>query len=325
MPSRIRALAREAIPSPILNLLFKKALNNAWDISTRRNYVSHFKSYVSFVRIQNLDIEPNEHTLALYIVYMSQFIKPSSVETYLTGICHNLVLIFPEVIRWRNSALVRQTLRGCKRLWGSPTTRKRALTLGELVSIASRYQSRCHFDDFLFLSILLSGFFALLRLGEMVYSNEPGLDCPRKMVQRSSLTLTATSLRFLLPYHKADRFYEGNSILIHSNPTSANPVKAMTEYVRLRDKHFPLHPDLWVRSDGSRPRRNWFITRLRQFTPPDVAGHSLRAGGATALAQHGVHLDLIQALGRWSSESFRTYIRLHPTLVHTAMRHQSLL
>ncbi|KAF7785159.1 hypothetical protein Agabi119p4_1324 [Agaricus bisporus var. burnettii] len=154
----------------------------------------------------------------------------------------------------------------------------------------------------------------------MTYSNERPLDCPRKMVQRTSLTLTTTSVHFLLPYHKADHFYKGNSVLIHSNPTPANPVKAMREYIRLCNHYFPHHTDLWIRSNGSRPRRKWFLDRLRVFTPSNVAGHSLRAGGATALAEHGVRLDIIQAIGRWSSDAFRIYIRLHPTLLHASVK-----
>ncbi len=41
----------------------------------------------------------------------------------------------------------------------------------------------------------------------------------------------------------------------------------------------------------------------------------MRAGGATALAEAGVSLALIQAIGRWSSDAFKIYIRHHPVLL----------
>jgi hypothetical protein len=44
-------------------------------------------------------------------------------------------------------------------------------------------------------------------------------------------------------------------------------------------------------------------------------GHSLRSGGATALALMGVCDDLIQAIGRWASDTFRIYIWKHPVLL----------
>jgi hypothetical protein len=54
---------------------------------------------------------------------------------------------------------------------------------------------------------------------------------------------------------------------------------------------------------------------LHSFFSHDVAGHSLRAGGATWLAMSGVSVDLIQAIGRWTSSSFKIYIKTHPVLL----------
>ncbi|KAJ8581131.1 hypothetical protein M405DRAFT_752267 [Rhizopogon salebrosus TDB-379] len=45
-------------------------------------------------------------------------------------------------------------------------------------------------------------------------------------------------------------------------------------------------------------------------------------GGATALAASGVAPDLIRAAGRWSSDEFNKYIRVHPYILH-AMIHDS--
>ncbi|XP_006458760.1 hypothetical protein AGABI2DRAFT_53101, partial [Agaricus bisporus var. bisporus H97] len=213
------------------------------DLSTRRVYTSHLKSYMHFISSHKLGPEPNETTLSLFIVYMSEFIKPSSVESYLTGIVHYLAPVYPHIHDWRSAPVVQQTLRGCKKLHNIPIKRKRALTIHELNRMSTLYYYSKQHDDTLFVAILLVGFYALLRLGELVYPDDPTLDCPRKMSQRNTLSITAASVRFQLPYHKADKFYEGNTVL------------------------------------------------------------------------NGISLDIIQALGRWSSEAFRTYIRLHPALL----------
>jgi hypothetical protein len=55
------------------------------------------------------------------------------------------------------------------------------------------------------------------------------------------------------------------------------------------------------------------------FFKNDVAGQSLRAGGATMLAEKGVAPFLIQAAGRWSSEAFRIYVRKNPFLLHSLL------
>ena len=59
----------------------------------------------------------------------------------------------------------------------------------------------------------------------------------------------------------------------------------------------------------------WFLTRLHHFVPRgEYGGHSLQSGDATALALDGVRPELIQATGRWSSDTFQLYIRQHPVL-----------
>jgi hypothetical protein len=58
------------------------------------------------------------------------------------------------------------------------------------------------------------------------------------------------------------------------------------------------------------------MSRLRKFFPNEIAGQSLRSGGATSLAEAGADLATIQAAGRWSSKAFRIYIRKNPFLLH---------
>jgi hypothetical protein len=72
---------------------------------------------------------------------------------------------------------------------------------------------------------------------------------------------------------------------------------------------------LWLTEAGSVPTHTFFIERLRLFFSPEIASQSMRAGGATALAEHGVSPAVIQASGCWASEAFLIYIRKNPTLI----------
>ncbi|KAF9558438.1 hypothetical protein CPC08DRAFT_638990, partial [Agrocybe pediades] len=65
--------------------------------------------------------------------------------------------------------------------------------------------------------------------------------------------------------------------------------------------------------------RSFFIDRLRFFFGPEFAGQSMRAGGATSLAQNGTPLSVIQPLGRWSSDAFLIYIRKNPALIQAIL------
>ena len=89
--------------------------------------------------------------------------------------------------------------------------------------------------------------------------------------------------------------------------------------VHQRDLLHPLSSPLWIRKNGSVPTRHFFITRLRHYFEKDVAGQSMRAGGATSLAEHGVPPSLIQFMGRWSSDAFFIYIRKSPVLIQALL------
>jgi len=58
---------------------------------------------------------------------------------------------------------------------------------------------------------------------------------------------------------------------------------------------------------------------MRLFFATDIGGQSMRAGGATSLAEHGVPPSLIQAIGRWSSDAFLIYIRKNPVLIQALL------
>ncbi|KAF5317432.1 hypothetical protein D9758_019108 [Tetrapyrgos nigripes] len=119
-------------------------------------------------------------------------------------------------------------------------------------------------------------------------------------------------VKFLLPTHKSAKQIDGNKIIVQATDGEDCPVKITRQYLHLRDSLFPGHPNLFTRKDSAIPTRQWFIRRLRHYFPKDVAGHSLRSGGATHYALLGYSWDAVQTLGRWTSEAFRLYIRKHP-------------
>jgi len=250
---------------------------------------------------------------------MCHHIKPDSVDSYLSGICQQLKTYFPDVRKARNSPLVKRTLHGCKCLRGSPTNRKRALTLDDLSIVISHYQQSNSHDDRLFVAMLLTGFFALMRLGELTFPDNVALRDWRKVTKRASVLLFNNRYSFFLPAHKADRLFEGNRIIVMRHQIRHDPLFHFQSYMQSRDSLFPLASPLWLTKDGQVPTRSFFIRRLRQFFTTDVAGQSMRAGGATSLAENGAPPSIIQGMGRWASESFNIYVRKSPVLIHALL------
>ena len=159
------------------------ALRQALDNSTWKNYGSALNSYLNFIKMHDYPLKPTPDTLSLFTVYMCHHIKPDSVGTYLSGICHQLEPYFPNVRTSRNSALVHRTLQGCKRIRATPTSRKQALTINDLETVVNALSSSTDYDDCLFLAQLLTGFFALFRLGEMTYPDDTSLRDPQKVTK----------------------------------------------------------------------------------------------------------------------------------------------
>ncbi|KAG1861930.1 hypothetical protein C8R48DRAFT_748304 [Suillus tomentosus] len=257
---------------------------------------------------------------------MSAHINPRSVDNYLSGICSQLEEFYPTVRSVRRSPLIARTLKGAKRRYGVPVNRKLPLTLADLKLVQDSLPHPLSFDDNLFLAQLVDGFHALLRLGELVWPDNKALRRHQKLTLRTSVVIEADYHSYVLRTHKSDRQFEGATIVIRQSSRNPDPHQAFKQYLQRRDQLFPFHSTLWLRSDGSVPTRSWFLRKLRQFVPSTIAGHSMRAGGATSLAAGGVPSHQIQS--NWSKRSslhVRAYLRASPIAKHFLARAQGAL
>ncbi|KAF8811690.1 hypothetical protein BYT27DRAFT_7088944, partial [Phlegmacium glaucopus] len=291
------------------------AIACAFEPSSISSYSSAVLSYFDFCSSHSFPVDPTPDTLSFYAVYMSHHIKPQSVASYLSGICNQLEPFFPDVRTHRRHWLVSKTLEGCWKMLPSATSRKRPLTRLELASLRQYYKPPLSFNDSLFLAILFTGCHGLLHLGELTWPDQKRLQDYRKVIMQNMVQINPKSFQFLLPGHKADRFFEGSQVIIQSTDLDDDLSHPFLTYLALRDRLFPLCVELWLKQDGSIPTRSWFLHLLRKHFPDNISGHSLRAGGASALAEAGLPSHMIQAIGRWSSQTFQIYIRRHPVFL----------
>ncbi|KIJ53418.1 hypothetical protein M422DRAFT_155244 [Sphaerobolus stellatus SS14] len=285
------------------------ALGHALAPSSKLSYSTALTSYLNFCRMHDFPVEPTADTLSFYTVYMCNHIKPSSVASYLSGIQSELEPFFPNIRSAHKSVLVQKTLLGCKRLRRSEPKRRKALELSDLNTLSH--------NDLLFLAQVTSGFFGLNRLGELVWPDNHQLQSYANVSMRHSVRFEEDHYSYHLPSHKSDKISEGARIVIQTVDSPYDPVRLFKKYLQSRDSFFPGRPELWLRSDGSLPQRSWFIAYLHRFFPTNISGHSLRSGGALALALAGTPPERIQDAGRWTSDAFRLYIRKHPILLQS--------
>ena len=286
------------LPWPMDRLLRERAiaLGNTIEPATLRTYNSALTSYLTFIHAHNLPTSLTEDTLSFYVVYMSHHISPRSVTTYLSGIVQQLEPFYPLIREIRNSKLVQRTLQGCLKTCAQPTCRKRALTVSDLTTVLTHFSNiPTSHNNLLFLSMLLTGFFSLMRLGEMAFPDDKTIQDWRKISRRRTVNLQDDNYSFQLPFHKADRFFTGNTILVTQSESVIDPVNHFREYLMSHNSLMPFHSALWLRANGTIPTRSFFIHKLRSFFDKDVGGQSMCPSGATFLAEKGVPPSLIQA------------------------------
>lgn len=300
------------------------ALGFSLESSTRSTYQSGLNSYLAFANAHDFPLPPTIDSISFFIVYMSHHIDPKSVANYVHGLMRCLEPYYPQIRPICHSPLVKETLAGCKKWRGKPSLRKPPLLATHVLTLIERFKNSTIFDDSLFLVITLLGHFGLHRLGELTSSDVLAHRSHRKLIKRPTATRSSIGFSYILPYHKADRYFLGNTVIIPARSDNLDPTEHLAHFLRLRDASFPNRIELLIRSDGSLPTRSWYMDRLKQLFPNDgFGGHSLRAGGATELALCGTSESLIRRIGRWSSEAWERYIRVHPVLLSAVLQARS--
>lgn len=297
---------------------------HAIERSTAKGYATGARDYIRFCLSHSLPINPTPKTLARYIAYTSQFI--ASGPHYLSGARHFLSILYPDFDVNRAHPLVQATIRGSRKVRADPVRRKLPLRLHHLAYFVNVAHHSGFYDDLLFAVILSCGFYACHRVGELVQKNDHTLfDC-RKVIKRASLSFSHRRVQYHLPYHKADPFYRGTTILLGAHDVAC-PVRLLQDYAIRRDAVHGGRSPLFLTERGLHPTRQWFDKKFFVFLDRSFGGHSLRAGGATHYASLGLSEDVIQALGRWSSKAWTIYIRDNPTvraeLQLASLRHSS--
>ncbi len=235
-------------------------LGAALEWSMAHTYSSAASSYITFCDLHHFPTEPMVERLCFYIVYMLHFIKPTSIKSYLSGICAKLEPFYPDIHSICSSKLINHMLTSCTKLYGSPTRRKRALTESDLLLIIHSAPHRAMHDDLLFLAIVLVGWHCLLHLGELVDHDSTSLWDFHKSINRLSVKfvdLPCPHVSFFLPMHKANHFFEGLTIVFEKHLLHLDPVHFFKIYLNSHDSHFPHLPQLWLRSNGSVPTHSW--------------------------------------------------------------------
>lgn len=170
------------------------------------------------------------------------------------------------------------------------------------------------FDKILLWAACCAGFFGFLRAGEFTAPSSQNQAEGTLSVSDISVDCRENpqTLIMLLRHSKTDQFGAGVHLYLGRTGDILCPVAAMLGYLAIR----PSNPgQLFIFQDGTPLTRAHLVSSVREalssagIATAQFSGHSFRIGAASAAARAGFTDSFIQALGRWKSSAFQTYIR----------------
>ena len=139
----------------------------------------------------------------------------------------------------------------------------------------------------------------------------------------SDITVSENELSIKLHQSKTNPFRRGHTIYLHATNSSTCSLHAFQLYSSLTPNKSLSSP---VFSAGrflplTREKLNTVICKLLQqagCNQSDYTSHSFQIGAATTAAATGLPSWLIQKLGRWSNNTYRSYIH-GPTITTSSI------
>ncbi|XP_056102070.1 uncharacterized protein LOC130081125 [Rhinichthys klamathensis goyatoka] len=337
IPNSSTSLFRTNIPvtHPLKQLLDTSldTILQAVSPRTLQSYVTAWRCFKAFHFSYTLPF-PDFSLLSItsFISYLNSIkgLQVGTIKGYLSGIQFFHKLMYgapsPEINNSQTSLLVK----GIQRSHPTHPDTRQPITLDILTkcihALRTVYQplETARTLDAMF----ILAFFGFLRCSELAITSK--FD-PRVHPTISDLSvLDSETISYLIKQSKTDQSKKGHFIYIFKLSSPIQPYQSIQAYLHWRSSQAKSHLDPLFIDDSNKPvTRFWFQKHLKSVLQQSgiqakhFSSHSFRIGAATSAAQKGLSQQQIQALGRWSSDAFQSYIRTNR--FHIKKAHQTLI
>ena len=278
---------------------------------TAKNYRKKHAHYKKFCTQLNI-YKYSEKSLSLYASHLAEFQSYNYILQCLTAIKHYR----KRFKKPRKLIYLKQVLSGIKRTITTksatpprlPITPKKLRTIKRFIetTIPSKENRNMVWCAMLF------GFYGFLRISEYTNPNKWKYSDKTRTLTSEDIDYHDDYISINLKKSKTDQGQQGTTITLARNDTGLCPIKAYQKYIKSRS--FQEGP-FFVFKDSSFLTPQTFNQIIKSALPPTQQGvyssHSLRSGAASTAAAKGYPTYIIQSLGRWSSEAYRTYIQIN--------------
>ena len=293
--------------------------------STRRNYDTPRRRFITFCALRGLRhnsgncLPATAQWLIEWISALAGQVKAKTIKLYLCGLkSHHVDLGLP------TSAFLdvrlERVIRGFKHEHAEPGRRARSPLTRDCLLKVLRYLWQPTYKNATLRAAFTLAFASFLQIGEFTYSKadlDLGPNFRNWFLTRSSVRVSRdlSHMSVHLPASKTDPFRQGVEIIIAASKDEACPIVAMVNLQNMDQHRHPLDPLFIANCHRRLPfTREYVVSNLHTLaTAAGMGGgtwngHSFRRGAATWAAEAGIPEVQIQALGRWSSSAYKSYI-----------------
>ena len=280
--------------------------------STLSNYQKSWARFYEFGRKLGLGqaevtMPISPQIIALFVAYLyNQDYKAPSMRNHLSAISfYHKINNLPSPT---DSFLIEKLLRGAG-VQSPGGDARLPITLPLLQRLLNVIQgaSRNSYERCLFMSMCCTAFYAFLRCSEYTVSPH----C--LLFENIHMEPDGTSMTVKFVSYKHMKGNQPFLLRIEKKPENFCPVALMAEYLKVREKK---EGPLFTLPGKYGVSRSFFTSRLKGYLKAcklDIASykaHSFRIGAATHALLQGKSDSQIEILGRWSSNSYKKYLRV---------------
>lgn len=259
-------------------------------------------------------------TLHLFVAFLANSVSHKTIRVYLAAVRHSHVVQgFPEP---SHDPLLQYALRGIQRQQGNKVRQRYPITpvlLKHLKTQLHNHSALCLHDKRMLWAAFCTAFYGFMRSSEFTSPSIGSFD-PDQSLLRRDVSQRNDCYLLNLKSSKTDPFRHGTTIVLPAIGTSTCPAQALAKYLAMARSITPDAP-LFQFANGHYLTRIVFTHWVKVLlSPSGFSSHSFRIGAATTAAAAGIPEWLIQTLGRWTSQCYKTYIRTPRPTICAAMR-----
>ncbi|XP_057194089.1 uncharacterized protein LOC130556804 [Triplophysa rosa] len=296
---------------------------------TLLSYLTAWRNFKTFHRSYNLPF-PDFSLLSItsFISFLNTIknLQASSIKGYLSGIQFFHKLIFNTLSPTIASPQASMLIKGIQRAQPTHPDDRQPITIEILTKCISTLRRGYHTKhtartlDAMF----ILAFFGFLRCSEITTTSK--FDPSVHPTISDLSVLDSETISFFIKRSKTDQAGRGHFIYIFNLNSPIQTYQTLLAYLRFKRSQVKSPSEPLFADDLNHPATHfWFQKHLKSVLlhtgiPADhFSCHSFRISAATtAGTQKGLSQPQIQALGRWSSKAYKSYIRTDLTLIREA-------